>query len=163
MRSNDRRHRRPLIPELADDHKHHRAGEDRREGVGVERQRQRLHQHDDAGADDGDRRTLPRPAPEETPWHRPGVGMGAHRRTAPKVMPRSKNLRSSTVKVTMGTRKSVVPAATAGQSCPPSPMMKGMKGGVVCASPEVKSTAKAYSFQEKMRQKIAVAAMPVEA
>ena len=57
----------------------------------------------------------------------------------------------------------MVPAATAGQSCPPSPMMIGMKGGAVCALPEVSSTAKAYSFQAKIRQKIAVAAMPVVA
>ena len=42
-------------------------------------------------------------------------------------------------------------------------MMMGMKGGAVCASPLVSSSAKAYSFQAKMRQKIAVAAMPVVA
>ena len=35
--------------------------------------------------------------------------------------------------------------------------------GMVCASPLVSSTAKAYSFQEKIRQKIAVAAIPVTA
>jgi hypothetical protein len=46
---------------------------------------------------------------------------------------------------------------------PPSPMMIGMKGGAVCASPLVSSSAKAYSFQAKIRQKIAVAAMPVVA
>ena len=51
----------------------------------------------------------------------------------------------------------VVAAATAGQSWPPSPMMKGMKGGMVCASPLVRRTAKAYSFHEKIKQKIAVA------
>ena len=37
-------------------------------------------------------------------------------------------------------------------------MMMGINGGAVCASPEVSSTANAYSFQAKMRQKIAVAA-----
>ena len=42
-------------------------------------------------------------------------------------------------------------------------MMNGMKGGMVCASPLVSRTAKAYSFQEKIRQKIAVAAIPVTA
>ena len=63
----------------------------------------------------------------------------------------------------IGIKNSVVADATAGQSCPPSPMMKGMKGGMVCAWPEVSSTAKAYSFQAKIRQKIAVAAMPVVA
>ena len=42
-------------------------------------------------------------------------------------------------------------------------MMVGMKGGAVCAVPEVSSTANAYSFQAKIRQKIAVEAMPVAA
>jgi hypothetical protein len=42
-------------------------------------------------------------------------------------------------------------------------MMIGIKGGAVCASPEVRSTAKAYSFHAKIRQKMAVAAMPVVA
>jgi len=37
----------------------------------------------------------------------------------------------------------------------------GMNGGMVCALPLVSSSAKAYSFHEKMRQKIAVAAIPV--
>ena len=67
------------------------------------------------------------------------------------------------VKTRIGTRKMVVPAATAGQSWPPSPMMVGMKGGAVCALPEVSRAANAYSFQAKIRQKIAVAAMPVVA
>ena len=67
------------------------------------------------------------------------------------------------VKTRIGTRKIVVPAATAGQSCPPSPMIVGMKGGAVCAVPEVRSAANAYSFQAKIRQKMAVAAMPVVA
>ncbi len=43
------------------------------------------------------------------------------------------------------------------------PMIVGMNGGAVCAVPEVSSTAKAYSFQAKIRQKIAVEAMPVAA
>ena len=42
-------------------------------------------------------------------------------------------------------------------------MMKGMKGGIVWASPLVSNTAKAYSFQAKIKQKIAVAAIPVVA
>ncbi len=42
-------------------------------------------------------------------------------------------------------------------------MMMGMKGGAVCAAPDVRSTANAYSFHAKMRQKIAVATMPVVA
>ena len=60
-----------------------------------------------------------------------------------------------------GTRKSVAPAATAGQSFPLTPIIVGMNGGAVCASPDVKSTAKAYSFQAKIKQKIAVEAIPV--
>jgi len=49
-------------------------------------------------------------------------------RTAPKVIPRSRCLRSRMVKTMTGTRNSVAPAATAGQSCPPTPMIVGMKG-----------------------------------
>ncbi len=40
-------------------------------------------------------------------------------------------------------------------------MMNGMNGGIVCAFPLVSNSAKAYSFQEKIKQKMAVAAMPV--
>ena len=40
----------------------------------------------------------------------------AHLRTAPKVMPRSRCLRSRMVKTITGSRNSVAPAATAGQS-----------------------------------------------
>ena len=42
-------------------------------------------------------------------------------------------------------------------------MMIGMNGRRRLRLPEVSSTAKAYSFQAKIRQKIAVAAMPVAA
>src|SRR5690606_29904485 len=101
---------------------------------------------------------------------RPGEGDAAsgkaepdHFRTAPKVMPRRSCLRRRMVKTRIGTRKTVVPAATAGQSMPPSPMIVGMKGGAVWAEPEVRRTAKAYSFHAKIRQKMAVAAMPVVA
>ena len=62
-----------------------------------------------------------------------------------------------------GTRKIVAPAATAGQSWPPIPIIVGIKGGAVCAVPEVKRTAKAYSFHAKIRQKMAVDAIPVAA
>ena len=62
-----------------------------------------------------------------------------------------------------GTRNRLAPAATAGQSLPATPMMVGMKGGAVCAVPEVSKTAKAYSFQAKIRQKMAVEAIPVAA
>ena len=68
-----------------------------------------------------------------------------------------------TVNTITGTRKIVAPAATAGQSLPFTPMMLGMKGGAVCAVPEVRSTAKAYSFHAKIRQKIVVEAIPVAA
>ena len=39
------------------------------------------------------------------------------------MIPRSKCLRSRIVNTRIGIRNSVVPAATAGQSCPPSPMI----------------------------------------
>src|SRR5689334_5729374 len=155
------------IRKLADDHEHDGPGQDRDEGIGVEVDRERLHQHHDTKADQDGGEVLPR-TPAEDPLQQRASGqrrfdVRTHRLTAPKVMPRRSSLRNRMVNTTIGTRNRVVPAATAGQSWPPSPMMKGMKGGVVCASPEVSSTAKAYSFQEKMRQKIAVAAMPVEA
>src|SRR5256885_15061354 len=135
-------------------------GEERRprkggdERVRVERHRERLQEHEDARRDDDDGGRF-HPAAPQDPW--PARG---HFLTAPKVIPRNRFLRKSTVNPRMGTRKSVVAAATAGQSWPPSPMMKGMKGGVVCACPDVRSTAKAYSFQAKMRQKMAVATNP---
>ena len=66
-------------------------------------------------------------------------------------MPRNKWRRSRMVKQRIGMKNNVVAAATAGQSWPPSPMMKGMKGGIVCASPLVSKTAKAYSFQAKIK------------
>src|SRR6476659_7543170 len=155
-----------LFPDLGDNGEHHRAEQRGRERPGVERQRKRLHQHDDTGGDDCRRDGFQRSAPQNSvreAARRGGMRIEAHLRTAPKVMPRSRCLRSSTVNMTIGTRNSVVPAATAGQSCPPSPMMIGMKGGAVWALPEVRSTAKAYSFQAKIRQKIAVAAIPVVA
>jgi hypothetical protein len=51
----------------------------------------------------------------------------------------------------------------AGQPCPPTPMMVGMKGGAVCAWAVARSTAKACSFQAKIRQKMTVEAMPMAA
>src|SRR5438105_3475679 len=127
------------------------------ERIGVERHRERLQEHEYAGRDDDDGDRF-HPAAAQDAWPTRG-----HFLTAPNVIPRKRFLRKSTVNPRMGTRKRVVAAATAGQSWPPSPMMKGMKGGVVCACPEVKSTAKAYSFQAKMRQKMAVATIPVVA
>ena len=57
----------------------------------------------------------------------------------------------------------MVAAEIAGQSNPPSPIMVGINGGSVWASLKVSNIAKAYSFQAKIRQKMAVAAMPVAA
>src|SRR6202035_1948830 len=153
--------------DLRDDDEHHRTEQSDRERPGIKRQEKRLHQHDDARGDerrgDGLQRTASQHPFGETAARHRRVRIETHLRTAPKVMPRSRCLRKSTVNTTIGTRKKVVPAATAGQSCPPSPIMIGMKGGAVCALPEVRSTAKAYSFQAKIRQKIAVAAIPVVA
>src|SRR6185503_2488263 len=147
------------------DGEQHGAGKGGDEGVAVELQGEGLHQHHHPCCDDhrGDR--LPQAAPDQAAAARGGSDLVGrpHLRTAPNVMPRSRWRRSSTVNRRIGIRTMVVPAATAGQSCPPSPMMMGMKGGAVCASPEVSSTAKAYSFQAKIRQKIAVATMPVVA
>src|SRR5262245_9358841 len=160
-----------LLGELRHDDEHRRAGERRQERPGVETDAERLHQHDDAGGDHHRGEVLPRaasegqkPPEERLLGRRPGHGgrLG-HLRTAPKVMPLRRWRLSSTVNTRIGTRNRVVPAPTAGQSMPPSPMIVGMKGGAVWALPEVSSTAKAYSFQAKIRQKIAVAAMPVAA
>ena len=41
--------------------------------------------------------------------------------------------------------------------CAPSPMMKGTWGDIVCPSELVSKRLNAYSFHEKIRQKIAVA------
>src|SRR5262245_37382950 len=152
-----------LFRKMADDDVSNRAGEDRHEGIAVEIDRPRLHQHDDAGPDQGHCAGLPRPTTEPARHAALGNRITAHLRTAPKVMPRNRCLRNNTVNKTIGTTNSVVAAATAGQSCPPSPMVKGMKGGMVCASPLVKRTAKAYSFHDKIRQKLAVDAIPVTA
>src|SRR5260221_6580893 len=156
-----------LLPDLRDNGEHHGAEQRGHEGPGIQRQEKRLHQHDDAGGDDRRRDRFQRTAPQnplrEAATRHRSMCIEADWGTAPKVMPRSKCLRNSTVNTTIGTRNSVVPAATAGQSCPPSPMMIGMKGGAVCALPEVRSTAKAYSFQAKIRQKMALASIPVVA
>src|ERR1700752_646434 len=140
-----------------------RPGQDRHKRIAVEVDRQRLHQHDDAAGDQAHGNGVPRPAAEPARQSNLSDCRSAHLRTAPKVIPRSRFLRSRMVNSTIGMTNRVVAAATAGQSWPPSPMMKGMNGGMVCASPLVSSTANAYSFQAKIRQKIAVAAMPVVA
>ena len=51
-------------PRNADDDEHRRADQDGDERPAVERQRERLHQHDDAGGDDHGRGVLPWPAAE---------------------------------------------------------------------------------------------------
>src|ERR1700682_1786688 len=149
---------------MTDDHKPHRPSQDRDEGVAIEVQQERLHQHHNAEADQRHRYCLAGATTEpERPSRCVSCDPFRHLRTAPKVIPRNKWRRSRMVKHRIGIKNMVVAAATAGQSWPPSPMMKGMKGGIVCASPLVSRTAKAYSFQAKIRQKIAVAAMPVVA
>src|SRR5213593_1658570 len=151
---------------MADDDEAERADQNHQERPAIDDERERLHQHGNAERDERHRRTFPRSSAEDADDLGPlvhGMSLRAHFRKAPKVMPRRRCRRSNTVKTTIGIRNKVVPAATAGQSCPPSPMMMGMNGGAVCACPEVKRTAKAYSFQAKIRQKIAVAAMPVVA
>ena len=50
------------------------------------------------------------------------------------------------MKTRIGIRNSVVPAATAGQSWPPSPIMKGMNGGIVWASLSVGSVRKTDGY-----------------
>src|ERR1700730_475492 len=153
-----------LVRELRNDHEQRGPGQRRDERPGVERQRERLQQHQNTDGNDGRGDHLRRSATQPArPAALQRLLVGAHLRSAPNVIPRSRCLRKSTVKTRIGNRNSVEPAATAGQSCPPSPMMIGMNGGAVCASPEVNSTANAYSFHAKMRQKIAVATMPVVA
>src|ERR1700722_5941877 len=135
--------------------------------MAVQHEPERLAQHDDAEADEHRRQRFPGPpAKRMSPSWCAGfrrLDLHRHRRTAPNVMPRNRCFLSAIVKIMIGSRKRVVPAATAGQFCPPSPMMKGMKGGIVCASELVSKRLNAYSFHEKIRQKIAVAAMPVAA
>src|SRR5437588_3824773 len=153
-----------LLRKLGDDREQGSSHQGGQERVGVERHGEGLQEHEDARGDDGGGHPLRRPLAQ--PARPPPVRLKrrrVHLRTAPKVMPRKRFFRSSTVKTRIGTRNSVVAAATAGQSWPPSPMMMGMTGGAVCACPEVSSVAKAYSFQAKMRQKMAVATIPVVA
>src|SRR5581483_1087595 len=100
----------------------HCAGHDHHERPGIELEGEGLHLHEDAQPDHDGRRVFPRSPPQHASRVvccivvRPS----AHFLTAPNVMPRSRCLRSSTVKHTMGMMNNVVPAATAGQSCPPS-------------------------------------------
>src|SRR6185369_4231575 len=105
------------------------------------RDRERLHQHEHAEDDRADGDVLHEPAAgpawPAAPGSNGGLSLLGHLRTAPKVMPRNRCFRSNTVKTTIGIRNKVVPAPTAGQSMPPSPMMVGMKGGAGWALPDV--------------------------
>src|SRR5271156_4218918 len=106
--------------EMTDHHETEGASEDGDEGIAVEIDRERLHQHDDAEADQRRRAVLPRaaakPARQAMPF---GHELHAHLRTAPKVMPRSRCLRRTIVKITIGRRNSAVAPASAVQSGPP--------------------------------------------
>src|SRR5262249_52909632 len=135
-----------LVRKMADDHEGERARQDRDKGMAEQSEREGLHQHDHAEPNQRHSGGLAGLAAQETRESR-GVALDpfAHLRTAPKVMPRNRCRRSRMVKSRIGRKNSVVAAATAGQSWPPSPMMKGMKGGMVCASPLVSKTANAYS------------------
>src|SRR5277367_1078388 len=119
-----------LIREVRDDDEHRDAGQDGYEGVAVQHEPERLAQHDNASADDDSRQRFPRaPAECAPPCRRVScrrLDLHRHRRTAPNVMPRKRCFLSAIVKIMIGKRKRVVAAATAGQFCPPSPMMKGM-------------------------------------
>src|ERR1043165_7692443 len=114
-----------LLRQLAGDGVADHAGEQHREGVAVDVDRPGLHQHHEAQGDHSHGAELPRSAAEKL--------LQTHLRIAPKVMPRSRCLRNSTVKNSTGSKNSVVPEDLAGQSRPPSAMMVGMNGGEVCA------------------------------
>ena len=95
--------------------------------VGKRPHGERLHKHEHACGNDQRCQHFP----GSTPKSQQPVKESTHFRTAPNVMPRSRCLRSSTVKINTGSRKIVAPAAMAGQSSPPTPMMVGMNGGAV--------------------------------
>src|SRR5208283_3190398 len=129
------RHDDALLRKVADEHEPESPAQDRDERVRVEIEREGLRQHQNAKADDAHRPVLPGPSPEPArPARRLHVAPRGHLRTAPNVIPRNRCFLSAIVKMTIGSRNSVVAAATAGQFWPPSPMMNGMKGGMVCAS-----------------------------
>src|SRR5450631_412095 len=91
------------VGKLGDDHEHRSAEEGRRDRPGEERQHEGLQHHQEAERDDqaGEHLHAPSPCPARpTALGRRVVGDGRrrHLRTAPKVMPRSRCLRRSTVK-----------------------------------------------------------------
>src|SRR5947209_878181 len=84
------------LRKFGDDDEQHGPKEDRGEGIAVQAQPERLAQHDDARANDRRWGVLPRSAAKQSPTRRRARD-GGHRRTAPKVMPRNRCLRNSTV------------------------------------------------------------------
>lgn len=87
--------------------------------------------------------------------------LAPHFLMAPKVTPLSRCFLRKKVNMATGKRKRKVPAAMVGQSLIPDPNWEGMKGGAVWAPLFVIIKARAYSFQAVIKQKTAVAAMPV--
>src|SRR5262249_7689493 len=89
-----------LIRKFRNDDEHDRPEQSDREGIAVERQREGLQQHEHAERDEDGRQVFPR-ASAKAQKSREQV---AHLRTAPKVMPRRRCLRSSTVNTRIGIR-----------------------------------------------------------
>src|SRR5450432_938624 len=109
-----------LLRKFGDDHEHHGPRQYRQERIRIEVEHEGLAQHDDAERDEAGRDVLPDAAAKEAAQGAfadlRALDVGAHRRTAPNVIPRKRCLRSRIVNATIGMRKIVVPAATAGQS-----------------------------------------------
>src|ERR1700674_4204701 len=105
------------LRELRHDREQRRPDQGGDERAGVQRHRERLQQHEHARRDDDGGDALHRPAAQPAgPAAIDSQRSRLHLRTAPNVMPRRRFFRSSTVKTRMGTKNSVVAAATAGQS-----------------------------------------------
>lgn len=83
--------------------------------------------------------------------------------TAPNVTPRNRCPRIRKVKIATGKRNTKVAAAIFPQSMPLDPIALVIEGGAVTALPptSVNTSAKANSFHAVIRQKTAVAAIPV--
>ena len=130
---------------MADNDEHHCACKCDDERIGEGHHPEGLHQHEHAKCDHDRGQHLPRAAAQPQQATDKIIDNAtdktAHLRTAPNVIPRNKCLRSKMVKIMTGIRNIVAPAATAGQSLPPTPMIVGMNGGAVWALPEVSNTA----------------------
>src|SRR3989441_6602280 len=109
-----------LLRKLGDDREQCGAHQGRQERVGVERHGKGLQQHEDTRRDDGGGDPLhgSSPQPPRPPPIRLKRGR-VHLRTAPKVMPRRRVLRSSTVNTRIGSRNNAGRPATAGPALPP--------------------------------------------